>query len=80
MKRITVLGATGSVGRNCLKVIAAYPEDFSVIGLSTHQRADVLYEQCLKFKPRVVCITGQNVPLEFFDKIEKERLQNKQFF
>jgi len=70
MKRITVLGATGSVGRNCLKVIAAYPEDFSVIGLSTHQRADVLYEQCLKFKPWVVCITGQNVPLEFFDKIE----------
>lgn len=70
MKRLTVLGSTGSIGRNCLQVIAAQPEAFSVIGLSCHQQAALLYEQCLQFQPKFVCITGQNVPLEFFDRIE----------
>lgn len=70
MKRLTVLGSTGSIGRNCLQVIAAQPEAFSVIGLSCHQQAALLYEQCLQFQPKFVCITGQNVPLELFDRIE----------
>jgi 1-deoxy-D-xylulose-5-phosphate reductoisomerase len=70
MKRLTVLGSTGSIGRNCLEVIAAQPEAFSVIGLSCHQQVALLYEQCLQFQPKFVCITGQNVPLESFDRIE----------
>lgn len=69
MKRITVLGATGSIGKNCLQVIKAYPNDFKIIGLSTHQQVDLLYEQCLQFKPEVVCITGKDCPIEFFEKI-----------
>jgi 1-deoxy-D-xylulose-5-phosphate reductoisomerase len=71
MKRITILGATGSIGRNCLQVIKAYPNEFKVIGLSTHHRVDLLYEQCLKFKPEMVCITGKDFPLTFFEKIEQ---------
>ncbi|MDZ7264126.1 MAG: 1-deoxy-D-xylulose-5-phosphate reductoisomerase [candidate division KSB1 bacterium] len=70
MKRLTVLGSTGSIGRNCLQVIAAHPDDFSVVGLSCHQQVALLYDQCLQLKPKVVCITGQNIPLEFFDKFE----------
>ncbi|HEX9974478.1 MAG TPA: 1-deoxy-D-xylulose-5-phosphate reductoisomerase, partial [bacterium] len=71
MKRITILGATGSIGRTCLQVIENLPEDFQVIGLSTHQQVALLYEQCLKFQPQVVCISGNNVPIEFFDKIKQ---------
>ncbi len=71
MKRITILGATGSIGRNCLQVINAYPNEFKIIGLSTHHRVDLLYEQCLQFKPEVVCITGKEFPIHFFEKIEQ---------
>lgn len=71
MKRITILGATGSIGRNCLQVIQAHPNEFKVMGLSTHHRVDLLYEQCLKFKPEMVCITGKDFPLMFFEKIEQ---------
>ena len=71
MKRITVLGATGSIGRTCLQVIESHPEDFQVIGLSTHQQVALLYEQCLKFQPQVVCISGDNAPIEFFDKFKQ---------
>ncbi len=71
MKRVTVLGATGSIGRNCLQVIKAYPDEFKIIGLSTHQRVDLLYEQCLVFCPAMVCITGKDFPIAFFEKIKQ---------
>jgi len=75
MKRITILGATGSIGRNCLQVIKAYPNEFQVIGLSTHHRVDLLYEQCIQFKPEMVCITGKDFPIEFFEKIEQQGIE-----
>ncbi len=71
MKRITILGATGSIGRNCLKVIKVYPNEFKIVGLSTHHRVDLLYEQCLQFKPEMVCITGKDFSIEFLEKIEQ---------
>ena len=70
MKRITILGATGSIGRNCLQVIKTYSGEFNVVGLSTHHRVDLLYEQCLQFKPEMVCITGKDFPIEFFEKFK----------
>lgn len=71
MKRITILGATGSIGRTCLQVIDSHPGDFQVIGLSTHQQVALLYEQCLKFRPQVVCISGNDIPIEYFDKFKQ---------
>ena len=71
MKRITILGATGSIGRNCLQVIQTYSNEFKIVGLSTHHRVDLLYEQSLQFKPEVVCITGKDFPIEFFEKFKE---------
>jgi 1-deoxy-D-xylulose-5-phosphate reductoisomerase len=54
MKRqsIAVLGATGSVGVNTLDVVARHPERFNVFALTAMRRADVLEQQCLRWKPR----------------------------
>ena len=71
MKRVTLLGATGSIGTSCLQVIKANHDEFKVIGLSTHHRVDLLYEQCLQFKPDMVCITGKDFAIEFIEKIEQ---------
>ena len=71
MKRITILGSTGSIGKNTLEVIEANRDEFEVIGLSTHQRVDLLYQQCLVFKPKMVCITGDNFPIELFEKLKQ---------
>ncbi len=49
---IAVLGATGSVGVNTLDVIARHPERFDVFALTAMHRADVLEQQCLRWKPR----------------------------
>ncbi|HXV14040.1 MAG TPA: 1-deoxy-D-xylulose-5-phosphate reductoisomerase [Candidatus Krumholzibacteria bacterium] len=46
MKRIVVLGSTGSVGRNVLDVVRRHPEQFRVVGLAAHRNVDVLRAQC----------------------------------
>jgi len=71
MKRITILGSTGSIGKNTLEVIEANQDDFEVIGLSTNQRVDLLYQQCLRYKPKMVCITGNNFSIELFEKLKQ---------
>jgi 1-deoxy-D-xylulose-5-phosphate reductoisomerase len=52
MHNLTILGSTGSVGTSTLDVVASHPEKFRVIALTARRRTDVLFEQCLRFKPR----------------------------
>jgi 1-deoxy-D-xylulose-5-phosphate reductoisomerase len=57
VRRITVLGSTGSIGVNTLDVLARHPEQFSVFALSGHSRIDVLFSQCLAHQPQFVVAT-----------------------
>jgi len=50
-QRITILGATGSIGVSTLDVIARHPERYSVYALSAHSRVDDLAAQCIQFRP-----------------------------
>ena len=51
MQRITILGATGSIGVSTLDVLARHPERYSVYALSAHQRVEELALQCAQFRP-----------------------------
>ena len=52
MKRLTVLGSTGSIGCNTLDVVRHNPEDFTVTALVAGKNVDRMVEQCLEFAPR----------------------------
>jgi 1-deoxy-D-xylulose-5-phosphate reductoisomerase len=49
---LAVLGATGSIGVNTLDVVARHPDRFEVFALTAMRRADMLEQQCLRWKPR----------------------------
>jgi len=51
MQRITVLGATGSIGVSTLDVVARHPDRYTVYALSAHSRVDELAAQCVQFRP-----------------------------
>jgi 1-deoxy-D-xylulose-5-phosphate reductoisomerase len=51
MQRITILGATGSIGASTLDVLARHPDKYSVYALSAHSRVEELAAQCRKFAP-----------------------------
>jgi 1-deoxy-D-xylulose-5-phosphate reductoisomerase len=56
MKRIAILGSTGSIGQNALEVIRSFPGKFSVGALSTNSNTDILYRQIKEFHPAVACV------------------------
>ena len=56
MKRIAILGSTGSIGRSALKVIEAMPERLEVVGLAAHKNAAALASQARRFRPRLVSL------------------------
>ncbi|MCL2875386.1 MAG: 1-deoxy-D-xylulose-5-phosphate reductoisomerase [Betaproteobacteria bacterium] len=51
-QKITILGATGSIGASTLDVISRHPERYSVFALTACRAADRLAELCLRFSPR----------------------------
>src|SRR5450759_4889251 len=52
MKRIAILGSTGSIGVSTLDVIARHPDRFEVVALCARSNAQKLVEQCIRFSPR----------------------------
>lgn len=59
MKRLAILGSTGSVGTQALEVVAEHPDLFVVEVLSAHRNAALLIEQAKKFKPNAVVVTDE---------------------
>lgn len=56
MKRLSVLGSTGSIGTQTLQVVRANKDDFVIKALAVNTNAELLYEQAKEFQPEVVCI------------------------
>ena len=56
MKHLSILGSTGSVGENALRIVRIHPERFSVKALAVKKNIEKLYEQAVEFRPKVVCV------------------------
>jgi 1-deoxy-D-xylulose-5-phosphate reductoisomerase len=56
MKRITLLGATGSIGLNVLEVVRQFPQSFGIVGLAAGRNITLLRQLILEFKPQVVSV------------------------
>jgi 1-deoxy-D-xylulose 5-phosphate reductoisomerase len=56
MRKISILGSTGSIGTQTLDVVRHNPDKFKVCGLSTNKNIELLYEQIQEFKPSAVAV------------------------
>jgi 1-deoxy-D-xylulose-5-phosphate reductoisomerase len=56
MKKISLLGSTGSIGVNTLDVVARYPEKFKICALSAGSNVEIFASQIRKFKPKLAAI------------------------
>ena len=61
MKRIAILGSTGSIGQNTLRVISAlsFSKEFQVVGLSAYSNVATVSKQAEQFHPRWVCLVDE---------------------
>ncbi|HBH04369.1 MAG TPA: 1-deoxy-D-xylulose-5-phosphate reductoisomerase [Candidatus Rokubacteria bacterium] len=57
MKRVTLLGATGSIGLRTLELVSSFPEEFAVAGLAARgSNVELLVDLCRKYSPRAVAL------------------------
>lgn len=75
MKRIAILGSTGSIGTQALEVIRANPERFRVDVLSTNNRTDLLIQQAVEFLPEVVVVGNQEKYPQVRDALKGYRIR-----
>ncbi len=65
MKKLLILGSTGSIGVNTLDVVRKFPEKFEVFGLTANRNAELLAKQAAEFKPETVVITDKEAAKKF---------------
>ena len=59
MKRLSILGSTGSIGVNTLQIVSRFPERFEVISLSAGLNTQLLKQQILQFRPKIVSVLNK---------------------
>jgi 1-deoxy-D-xylulose-5-phosphate reductoisomerase len=72
MKRLSILGSTGSVGRNVLRVVNQFPERFSIAGIAGGRNVELLAEQVMDFGPEVAVVLDEDLARQL-----KEMLRGK---
>jgi len=68
LKRLSILGSTGSIGKNTLEVVRQHPDKFRVTGLAAGNSIDILESQITAFRPDIVAV---------FDESAAEELRKK---
>jgi len=69
MKNIVLLGSTGSVGRNVLEVVRAYPDRFRVTAISSNENVALLSEQAEEFKVGHAAIGNESLYKKLKEKV-----------
>ncbi|MEK7882287.1 1-deoxy-D-xylulose-5-phosphate reductoisomerase [Methyloversatilis sp. NSM2] len=69
MRRLTVLGATGSIGVSTLDVVARHPDRFEIVALSGHRQIDRLAEQCIAFAPRIAVVADADAAVALRERL-----------
>lgn len=59
MKRLAILGSTGSIGQSTLSICESYPDRFSVVTMAAGSNIDLAFEQCKRWKPKVMSVAAQ---------------------
>jgi len=70
MKGLSILGSTGSVGTNVLRIVDAFPDRFRVIGLAAGTNVDRLAEQVSRYRPRVVSVASARAGEELGRRVD----------
>jgi 1-deoxy-D-xylulose-5-phosphate reductoisomerase len=74
MKRIAILGSTGSIGRSTLRVAESYPDRFHIVTLAAGSNLDAAFEQAKRWKPQVISMAAEEDAAALRSRLNKEGL------
>ncbi|OCA52741.1 1-deoxy-D-xylulose-5-phosphate reductoisomerase [Photorhabdus namnaonensis] len=80
MKRLTILGSTGSVGKSTLTVVRNHPDKFKVTALAAGKNIQVMAEQCLEFRPQCAAMADEVSAKELRQLLIEQGCKTEVFF
>jgi len=72
MKRIAILGSTGSIGRQCLSVVDSVPGMFEVVALAAGSNVPLAAEQAKRYGPKLVSVATEKAAAELCDALKSQ--------
>ena len=70
MKRLAILGSTGSIGKSALSVVNAHPGEFTIDGLAANTSVDLLEQQIRQFRPRLTALNDRDVANQLRERLK----------
>ena len=74
MKRIAILGSTGSIGRSTLRVAESYPDRFEIVTLAAGSNLHAAFEQAQRWRPRIISMANEADADALRARLKKEGL------
>jgi len=75
VKKIAILGSTGSIGKNALRVIEALGPEYQVVGLTAHSQIQLLADQVRRTGCRVVAVSGDGLAARFGSLVDDQDVE-----
>ncbi len=76
MKRIAILGSTGSIGTSTLSICESYPERFSVVALAAGSNLDLVLAQASRWRPQIISVAAPDDAVSLRSRLADARLKN----
>ena len=74
MKRIAILGSTGSIGHSTLKIVESYPDQFQVAALAAGNNVDAVFEQARRFHPKLISVATEENAAKLHTRLQQSAL------
>jgi 1-deoxy-D-xylulose-5-phosphate reductoisomerase len=76
MRRIAILGSTGSIGRSTLSVAESYPERFEIVALAAGHNVEAAFEQAKRWHPRIISMASEPDAQNLRVRLQSEALHD----
>jgi 1-deoxy-D-xylulose-5-phosphate reductoisomerase len=76
MKRIAILGSTGSIGKSTLSIVESFPDRFSVVSMAAGHNVDLAFEQARRWRPQIVSMATAETAGQLQDKLKQAGLNH----
>jgi 1-deoxy-D-xylulose-5-phosphate reductoisomerase len=77
MKRIAILGSTGSIGKSSLNIVESFPDRFSVVSMAAGNNVDLAFEQARRWRPEILSMGTAEAASQLFDRLKQAGLNSE---
>ncbi len=72
MKKLAILGSTGSIGQSTLSIVEQFPDRYSVVSLAAGRNLDEAFQQTLRWRPKLVSLATEELANELAKRLKEK--------